>query len=200
VLYFTPVFQTLLVFPSFLVLMIISPIAMSVFGPQIAYPSLLAAFFALLFFFILGIKQVIFVSRTQIHHALHLALVYCASLLFFAAPGTDWYVIRSLAFAFMLYLLVREFLIIRNAQRGQAVKLMSATISFMLIEAVWVVSLLPIGFINAAGILLVCAFTLEELVTRSMQQTLTRSALATELATLVALLLTIFIFSSWTLP
>src|SRR5687768_179564 len=57
-LYFVPVFQTLLVFPSFLTLMIISPIAMSVFGSQVAYPSLLALFFGLLFYILLGIKQV----------------------------------------------------------------------------------------------------------------------------------------------
>jgi len=122
VLYFTPVFQTLLIFPSFLALMIIAPIAMSVFGPQVDYPLLLAAFFGLLFYLILGIKQVVFVSRIKLHHALHLALLYGISILFFAAPGADWFVARSLALGLLVYMLVRELFLFQGMPLGARLK------------------------------------------------------------------------------
>lgn len=200
VLYFTPVFQTLLIFPSFLVLMTVSPIAMSVFGPQLSYPSLLAGFFGVLFYVILGVKQVVFVSRAKLHHALHLALFYFMGILFFAAPGGDFFVSRSLLFALLGYMLVREFLIIRSGERSARIKLMSALITFSLVEAVWALSLLPIGFINAAGALLVFVFTLEEIVMLSIKKILTRRALLLELSTFFVLLITIFSFSTWALP
>jgi hypothetical protein len=198
VLYFTPVFQTLLIFPSFLALMILSPIAMSVFGPQVTYPSLLAAFFGALFYIILGIKQVVFIRRARLHHVLHLALMYCMSILFFAAPSGDWFITRSLAFALLSYLLVREFFIIRNGERGASVKLSSALIAFLLVESLWAFSLLPIGFINAAGALLVFIFALEEIVTLSMRGALTRRACMSELTTCIVLMIAIFSFSTWT--
>lgn len=200
VLYVTPVFQTLLIFPSFLTLMIVSPIAMSVFGPQVGYPSLLAGFFGLLFYIILGIKQVVFINRVRLHHMLHLALFYGLSILFFAAPGGDWFVGRSVAIALISYMLFREFFIMRGIERGPRLKLISVLGSFLAVEAVWAISLLPIGFINAAGTLLVILFMFEELVTRAMQGSLNRNTVMLELTTGVALLVAIFSFSNWALP
>lgn len=199
VLYVTPVFQTLLILPSFLALMILGPIAMSVFGSQIEYPSLLAACFGILFFIILGIKQVVFVNRAKLHHVLHLALLYGMSILFFAAPSGDWFILRSLAFAALSTLLIREFLLIRIGERGPAAKLVSALFSLLLVEALWVLSLLPLGFINAAGVLLVLIFTLEEVAILSLKGELTRKSLVLELATGIALIVAIFFFSNWSL-
>lgn len=200
VLYFVPVFQTLLIFPSFLALMILSPIAMSVFGSQIEYPSLLAAFFGILFYIILGIKQVVFISRVKLHHTLHLALLYCLSILFFAAPSGDWFITRSLFFALLSYLLIREFFIIQGSERGAALKLTAALLALLMVEALWVLSLLPFGFINAAGVMLVFVFALEELVLLAMRGALTRRAVALELMTFAALFVTILLFSNWTAP
>ncbi len=200
VLYFIPVFQTLLVLPSFFVLMTISPIALSVFGPQVSYPSLLAAFFGLLFYILLGIKQFVFVARIKLHQALHLALLYCVSILFFAAPGGDWFVTRSLLLAFFAYFLIREFFLIRGFAKDAQMKLTSALIAFVLVEFVWAINLLPIGFINAAGVLLVLLFTLEELLVFALRDTLTRRELVLELSTCFTLIATIFAFSNWTLP
>ncbi|MDO8602014.1 MAG: hypothetical protein Q7R62_02735 [bacterium] len=199
VLYFIPVFKTILILPSFIALMIVSPIAMSVFGPQIQYPSLLAGFFGVLFYLILGIKQMIFVNRAKLHHVLHLALIYCASVLFFAAPSADWFVVRSLFFGVFSYMLVREFLLIQGSERGARVKLISALIAFLLVEAVWVLGLLPLGFINSAGMILIFIFAIEELVVLIERNNLTRRALILELTTFTVLLITIFSFSSWTL-
>jgi hypothetical protein len=199
VLYFTPVFQTLLIFPSFLALMILGPIAMSVFGAQIEYPSLLAGCFGILFFIILGIKQVVFVSRVKLYHVLHLALLYGMSILFFAAPSGDWFIVRSLAFALLTTLLFREFLFIRASERGAGAKLFSAVFSLLCVEALWVISLLPIGFINAAGVLLVLIFSIEEVAVLSLKAGLNRRSLMLELITGVALIATIFIFSNWSL-
>ncbi len=200
VLYFTPVFQTLLIFPSFLTLMIVSPIAMSVFGPQVSYPSLLAGFFGLLFFVTLGIKQVVFINRVRLHHMLHLALVYGLSILFFAAPGGDWFVTRSFGLALITYMLLREFLIVRGIARGPQLKLVAVLGAFLIIEAVWVISLLPIGFINAAGTLLVIVYMFEEVATKVLQGSLNRNVVMLELATGIALIAAIFSFSNWALP
>lgn len=200
VLYFIPVFQTLLVFPSFLTLMIIGPIAMSVFGSQVAYPSLLAGFFGLLFYIILGIKQVVFLNRLKLHHTLHLGLFYFMSILFFAAPGEDLFVIRSLSFAALSYLLLREFFLIRGFTRNSRLRLMSALGSFVIVEGVWVLGLLPIGFINAAGALLVLLFIIEELLTFAHEGRLNKRLVLQELTVFVLLLITIFSFSTWSLP
>lgn len=200
VLYATPVFQTLLLFPSFVALMIVAPLSMAVFGPQLGAPVLLAAFFGFLFYLIIGIKQVVLAHRAKWHHLLHLALVYSLSLLFFAAPGGDWFVGRSLLFMAVLCLLLRELFLVRGATRSVLLRLHIILIAFMSVQALWVIGLLPIGFINSAGIALVFIFIAEEFALGRFFGGLSRKKVTTELATFATLMLVIFGFSTWTLP
>lgn len=199
VLYFTPVFHALVVFSSFFVLMILSPIAMSVFGPQLEHPLLLAGFFGVLFYFLLGIKQVLFINRLKIYSALHLALMYCLSILFFAAPGGEWFFTRSLLLFLFAYILLREFFAMRMLPSGSRIRFLTALGAFLVIEATWAIGLLPIGFINAAGVLLIFIFTLEEALLASVDRRENRKGLLTEFITGVVLLLIVFGFSNWTL-
>lgn len=199
VLYFTPVFHALVVFSSFFVLMVLSPIAMSVFGPQLEHPLLLAGFFGVLFYFLIGIKQVLFINRLKIYSALHLALMYCLSILFFAAPGGEWFFTRSLLLFVFAYILLRELFTIRMLPGGGGARLLAALGSFLITEATWAIGLLPIGFINAAGVLLIFIFTLEEALLAAAGKKESRKGLLPEIITGVILLLIVFGFSNWTL-
>lgn len=200
VLYLTPVFQTLLLLPSFVVLMIAAPVAMSVFGPQLSSPVFLAGFFGLLFYVIIGIKQVVFAHRIRLHYLLHLALVYCLGLLFFAAPGGDWFAMRSGILLMAFYFLIRELLTVRGVTSAPLLRFTALLLSFLGVQAVWAISLLPIGFINAAGTLLVFLFTSEAIALARFSGSLSRKMVITELATFAVLMLVIFGFSTWALP
>ncbi len=198
-LYLQPVFHTLLLLPSFLALLITAPIAMSVFGPQMPLPFLLAAFFGVLFYILLGIKQIVFINRAKLHQALHLGLFYIMGLLFFAAPAGEHFIGRSLLLGVLLYLLLREFFAVRELAATPRLKLICAITAFLMVESVWAIGLLPLGFLNAAGAALVLLFLFEELVTQSFKGPLIKRVVTHELIAAALLLLTIFAFSNWQL-
>ena len=160
------------------------------------------------FYLLLGLKQLFFVYRDQWHYLLTLLLSYLLAAyvhLSMAAPHR----FSTLTFAAVAtFLLWREFFaalpppavprLVPSASPGfQA--LCAAVIALLTVEAVWVVSALPLEPINAANLTFLIVFAVSDILRRWVTGELTRTAALTTVTVLIGAAILMFAASSWSI-
>ncbi len=196
-LYLKPIFRTFEMIGPFILLTGISLLlAKTTVGGY--YFFLSGVYSAVIFYLILGVKDLIFVRRADWHRVLNLALAYGAFLLFFYY-SQEFFLAKILTLFFVTLFLLRIFSAIGGSAFGGKKRLVYWLLAFLILEAVWAVSFLPIGFVNSAGIVALVYFTLTDLSLRYLENKLTRRKILTDATIFVLLLLAIFAFSRWSL-
>ncbi|HAS95269.1 TPA: hypothetical protein DIS57_01475 [Candidatus Wolfebacteria bacterium] len=166
-------------------------------------PVVLASMvFGTLFFLLLGIKEFLFLWR-------HAIFNFLSGALYFFIGGTFFIVDKSAAGDFLLYFLlsfVALYLLIRESieffmedapKRKKELLVIGSAV--LVAEFLSVVSILPIGFLNSAALIILFVFILEDLVYYHLKGTLDRQIVLNNMTILIVCLLFIFATSKLSL-
>jgi hypothetical protein len=146
-------------------------------------------YFSLLFYLILGVKDLVFIKREEWHRVLNLGLIYPIFILFFF-HNQDFFVAKSLMVFLAAIFLLKDLL--KN-------KLAHWLAAFLVLEAAWAISLLPIGYINSANLAALVYFILTDLILRHLAGTLTKRRILIDVSIFAILLVLILALSRWAL-
>lgn len=199
VLYAQPMFNTFELSISFVVLLLLAFFTSLALSAGAHSPFSWALAFGVLFYVLLGSKRVAFKHRFPWYLVLHLTLVYAAFLLFFSFQQPGWFLISSLLLWAVLTLLLREFFRFSRHQHSPRLRLIVNMISFVMVELVWAIRLLPVGFLNAAGLALLSFYLLEEMAQMQLSGTWNKKSLLINAGITSTLAVAILWTSQWTL-
>lgn len=196
-LFLKPLFQTINYFIPFCLFLILGLIFLNYLPGLYFWGGIL--FLCFLFYLLLGTKNLILVNRAGAYLIFSLGLFYLAFLLFFLSDKESGFIFKLLIVFLITVLLFRN---IFKFQAGAAVTLrrrsiVSWILALLVFEAIWAISLLPIGFFQSANLALLTVFILQNLTLNYFQGILTRRAILNEATIFILLALLIFITSSW---
>ncbi len=165
---------------------------------------LAAGFLGFLFYLLLGIKNLSFIHRKESYYFLTGCLLLMIFSLLFSADRTGDFLLKSFIAVSGVYLVFREsfdlFTAESNGLRVSLFKSSTAAIfSLLLFQGVWGISLLPIGFINSASLVLLFVLVLEDLAINHWEGTLTRRLMLRDASLFMFAVALIFAGSKWVL-
>ncbi len=199
--YFKSFFNTRQFLASFLTLLVLSLlfVNLSVVG---RWSSVVGLFFALLFFLLLGIKNLIFIRREPLYYLLNGLLLLTVFVYFFSFNNFEqpfWFLVKSLAAFLAVFFLFKEFLeAISIAPLGnQKMNLMAAGSAFLSLQFLWVIGFLPFRSINAASLALLIALILEDFIVHHLSGTINRRIVLRNITMFLILTMIIFGASRW---
>ena len=196
VLFFLPFFQTFSYFVSFGFFLITGSVFLGKL-PE-SYFFLGAIIFAALFYLLLGVKSLVMVDRVRAYLLFHLSVFFLVFILFFQSTGEFNTFSLLMVFA-VSYLLFREFFKFQDLPgiSWRQKNIFSWALAFLSLQAVWVIKILPIGFIQSASLSLVLVFILGNLAGNYLNGKLDRQTLLKDITFLVLAALLIFTTSRW---
>lgn len=166
-------------------------------------PVMLASIvFGALYFLLLGIKEFLFLWRHAIFNFLSGSLYFFIGGTFFIVDkgnAGDFVLYFLLSFV-ALYLLIREsieFFMEDSPKRKKELLVVGSAV--LVAEFLSVVSILPIGFLNSAALIILFVFILEDLVYYHLKGTLDRQIVLNNVTILIICLLFIFATSKLSL-
>ena len=166
-----------------------------------------ATFFAILFFVLMGIKNLIFIHRTVPYYFLNSLLFSVVFILFFYFDKSNFFAFKYLLSGLAILFLFREFLDFNRESIPNPIQssvlakknLLALALAFLTLEFMWVVSLLPIGFLNSASSLLLFILVLDDLLLHLWSGTINRHVVLRNTTIFLLINVLIFMFSRWTL-
>lgn len=185
-LYLKPLFRTVEFILPFLLIIAFSFVAIFVLGESRYYPPAVILL-SLLFFLMLGLKDLILIQRSAWSRFLNLSLAYLFFLLFFYYLQ-DFFVLKLGMLFLVTFFLARDLL--KN-------KIFYWLTAFLIAESAWVIGLLPIGFISAATLLLLVYAVLTDLSLSHIEGASSRRRILTDVSIFVLLFILILAFSRW---
>ena len=187
ILYSRPLFRTVDLIWPLLALITLALLSLWVLIGS-AYWLFAVTYFAILFYLILGIKDLAFISRVGWNQVLVLGLAYPAILLFFYY-NQEFFWWKSLAL-FLAMLILLRYLIGR--------RVVAWLMAFMALEIVWAVGLLPIGFLSSANLAITFYFVLADLAFHQyIVGNLQKQRILTDITIAAILVMLVFAFSRW---
>ncbi len=200
--YLRPSLNTAQFFSSFLAPLVISLLIITYLPIANSYWLIIfAVFFGFLFYFILGIKNLIFVNRQNIYHILNSFLFLTIFILFFNTDKSVFFVFKYLLTGLGIFFLFREFLMLGFREFigfPKSLNLISTVFAFLSLQIIWVVSLLPIGFLNAAALVLMIILVLKDFTFHHLSGTINRRIVLRNTTIFLVLSVIIFAVSKWT--
>ncbi len=159
--------------------------------------ALAVIFFSLLFYLIVGIKELLIIHRSEWSFFKNLLLFYAIFFLFFLTDKSSWFLVKYLGLFAVSFALLREWLLVYEPSFIKRVNLSSAALAFIILEALWVTALLPLGPINSANLMVLITYILFSLTFHYFQGRINRRFVLKKITIFALLLLAIFITSGW---
>lgn len=189
-LYFRPIWNSFAFIWSFILLLFLSLWTISTVTTFV-FSWLVIIFFSFLFFVILGLKNFVFIERKKWYFFLSFSLFYAAFLNFFLVDKSSLFFFKWFILLVVVFLLFRELLEKRN--------LVSLVLALIIGEFLWVISWLPIGFLNSANLMILLVLLFADLTINHFWHRLGKRLIIKDLLFFFALLALIFLTSSWRL-
>jgi len=160
---------------------------------------LFSAMFGTLFYVTLGLKDLVLVHRKEWFALLSVSLLYGATSLFFTANIGNRFFVSAALLAIFFWFFIREYLVFYGSPRTRLISVYTATLTLLLMQLAWIVSLLPIGFSNAASLTTISTVVVTEILSRYARGILTARYVRLLSVFFFSLTLLIFGVSDWTL-
>ncbi len=196
-LYFRPSLNSSQFILSFLVLLATSLLTVNLI-PHSSF--LIPLFFGFLFFLLLGVKNLIFVNRQPFYYLFNGLLLLIIFTSFFWSGNSQLFFIKYLSVFFAIVFLSKEFLTFSVAGFLNSPKknLIVCGMAFLILQLLWAITLLPISFLNAAGLALLIVMILQDFITHHFSGTMSRQIVLRNVTVFLILSLVIFSASKWT--
>ena len=197
-LYFRPSLNGSQFILSFLVLLATSLLIIK--SSFIVYGSLfIVVFFGFLFFLLLGVKNLIFINRQPFYYLFNGLLLLVIFISFFWSGNSQLFFIKYLLIFFAIAFLFREFLTfsIDGFSNSTKKNLIVYGTAFLVLQLLWAITLLPISFLNAAGLALLIVMILQDFIVHHFSGTMSRQIVLRNVTVFLILSLVIFGASKW---
>jgi hypothetical protein len=196
-LYFRPSLNSSQFILSFLVLLATSLLIVLLVNGQ--WSLVISLFFGFLFFLLLGVKNLIFVNRQPFYYLFNGLLLLVIFISFFWAENSRLFFIKYLSVFFAIAFLFREFLIfsINGFSNSTKKNLIVYGAAFLIFQLLWAITLLPISFLNAAGLALLIVMILQDFIVHHFSGTMSRQIVLRNVTVFLILSLVIFGASKW---
>lgn len=204
--YFRPLFNPRKLLWSFLILFLISiSVLRNEFLAENSWFLFLVIILGILFGLILGIKNLIFIKREPLYYVLNGFLFLISFILFFASGKSELFLVKYLLLGLTAFLLGREFLSFNLGESLESFKLMTSsrrnltalTFGFLMLQALWAIAILPLGFLNAASLALLVALILEDFFIEHWSGAMNRQIILRNITLFLVLGLVILGASRW---
>jgi len=191
--YFRPSLNLRQFFSSFLILLAFS-LSMIYLLNLNQWLMPVGIFLGFLFFLLMGVKNLIFANRQPFYTLFNALLFLSVFLFFFGTNNIQGFLVKYLITFLVVFLLVRDFLSLSLSDSLGINKknLMAFGLAFLILQFLWVIALLPIGFINAAPLALLTALILEDLAVHHLKGTISRRIVLRNATVFLILSLIIF--------
>lgn len=118
--------------------------------------------------------------------------------MFYASDKSQFFIVKYLAAFFGIYFLFREALAFMSLPVSR-LNLLSFGLALSIFQFLWVISLLPIGFLNAGALTLVLILITKDMVFAHLSGNLNRTMILKNITLLIVFVLIIFAASKWAL-
>ena len=212
-LFFRPFFQTIPYFISFLIFIILGMFFVARLPGNYFFVGFL--FLSFLFYLLSGVKTLVLVNRSRAYLIFNLALFYLTFILFFASGKESSFIGKLLGVFLAAVLLFRDLFKFQDPpawpkplRRGEGPLLsvgwnrrstVGWVLALLVVETIWAINLLPIGFLQSANLALLSVFILQDLSLKYFQGVLNRRAILRDVTIFVLLTLLIFMTSRWSI-
>jgi len=144
-------------FYSFAILLIVSIFGVSLLSH---FEFLLAAVavFSFIFYLSLGIKGLVFVRRAEWNRIKDFLLLYSIFIGYFLSDKYDWFYAKYLFVFIAAFFIASEFISWMDIGFPKRQRLAALVFAFLILQLLWAVSILPIGFINSATLMLAFSY------------------------------------------
>lgn len=187
-LYFQPIFQSLTYFIPLTIFLITALLVVYQTPGHYFWPAVL--FLSLLFYLLLGVKNIFFVTRERLYFLFNLAILYLIFFLFFAS-AKEFFFIPKLILLFMITMFIfGEIIRFRRP-------LVNAVLALLLIQFIWAISLLPIGFFQSTNLAFLAVLALSDFTRSYFRQSLTLRRSLRKAILFAALASLILLTSKW---
>jgi len=155
-------------------------------------------FLSALFYLILGLKDLIFIKRRYWRVILSFLLFYLVFLNFFLIDQSSFFALKWLGFLLLIYLLVRD-LLKTLLMPLPGVVVAGWLLALIIGELLWVISWLPIGFLNSANLAILSLLLLASLTINHFWGTLRKKIVIRDVGLFTILFIVIVLTSKWVL-
>jgi len=181
---------------SFLILLVISTATIWILDSWL-FLLLAVVLFAALFYLTVGIKELLFVHRWKWSFVRNLILFFGIFLLFFLADKSSFFLIKYLSVFLACFLLLREWFLALEPRCVKRPFLVALLLAFIIFELLWAVTLLPLGAVNAAALMVLITYLLFDFISHHFQGTISRQLVLRRITIFTLLVLLIFGTSKW---
>lgn len=200
--YFRSFFNIHQYLASFLILLVASLLVANLSSVVGRWSLVVGLFLALLFFLLLGIKNLIFIRREPLYYLLNSLLFLTVFIYFFSSNNFDqpfWFLIKSLAIFSATFFLFKEFLTVSVPVPlgSQKMNLMAVGSAFLSLQFLWVIAFLPFRSLNTASLALLVALILEDFIVHHLSGTINRRIVLRNITMFLILAMIIFGASKW---
>ncbi|MCL5017580.1 MAG: hypothetical protein M1155_02905 [Patescibacteria group bacterium] len=181
---------------SFIVLLFVSLFGVDMLNHfQFLIPAIVA--FSFIFYIILGIKELAFARRPKWNYAKNILLSYLIFLTYFLSNRYDWFFGKYFLVFFGIVLLVTEWLFWLEKDFLKRRRVIALVISFLSLQLLWAVSLLPLGFINSATLMTVFVYIMLDFCKHHFRGTISKELIWKHFLVLCFSFAVIFAFTNW---
>jgi len=153
----------------------------------------------LVFFFLIGLSDLIFKNRLIIYSLINTFLAFLLFLLFSFLNFQKIGYFHALIFFLALFFLFKESFNFAGAEWSKRTSLLSAVSAFLILELSWFAAFLPLVRLNAAAYLTIPAVLLREIVTAHFKGNLNYFLVFGEIAFGAILMVIIFALTKWSI-
>lgn len=161
-------------------------------------------FTGILFFLLLGIKNLAFINRYQIYQLLNNFLFFLIFIAFFSADKSQLFFPKYLILFTLSFFLFKE-LLNWNFSRFESlmeipakkINVYSIFFSFLLGQFFWAIALLPIGFLNSAVLALVFILAAKDIIINYLEGKIDKNLVLKNITMVVIFSIIIFAVSKW---
>jgi hypothetical protein len=181
---------------SFIILLFVSLFGVNMLNHfQFLIPTIL--FFSFIFYLILGIKELVFEQRPKWNYAKNILLTYSIFLTYFLSNRYDWFFGKYLLVFFFAFLLIGEWLSWLEKSFIKRRRVIALVFSFLILQFLWAVSLLPLGFINSATLMTVFVYIMLDFSKHHFRGTINKELILKHSVVLLFSVIVVFLFTNW---
>jgi len=164
---------------------------------HVQFILLAVIFFSILFYLILGIKEFSFVRRYEWNSVKNIFLIFSIFLVYFMSNKYTFFYLKYLAVFAIIFLLAKEWFFWLEPNFPKRYNFIAFVLSFVVLQILWAVSILPLGFLNSASLMTALVYIMLDSCADYFKGVLTKKQIIKNLIILALSLIVVFFFTNW---
>lgn len=158
-----------------------------------------AVFLSFLFFILIGLKDLLLIEKSRWRLVLSFSLFYLVFINFFLLDKSSFFTLKWLVSLLLILFLFNYIFKLFLPELIGKLGIISLIATLIIGEFFWVISWLPLGFLNAANLMALLTFLVSDLIIHYYRRSLGKRLLIKDSILFIVLFLFILLTSQWTI-